>query len=85
MYGVFEGKIQRKKEESWLHGSAHDGEAVVPSSNGLPPGTNCFGSSSGFQKVSASAPTSALWVPACTVFKLKSRFFMLLWNEYRLN
>jgi hypothetical protein len=39
MYGMcLRVKYRQKREESWLHGSAHDCDAVVPSLNGLPPG-----------------------------------------------
>ncbi len=51
--------------------------------------TNCFGSGSDFQKVSApapeTAPTWALRVPVSTAFKWKSRFFMTFRKAYRLN
>jgi hypothetical protein len=48
--------------------------------------TFCFGSGSDFQKVSAPAPTIALYLPFITDFILKSKFILCFFmKEYQPN
>jgi hypothetical protein len=83
-YILAESKLHQKPVCGHRGHPAHIAKLLLrPSAQCCVAETFCFRFGSDFQKVSAPAPTLALYLPFITDFILKSGFFMFFMKEYR--